>query len=237
MHDAFEDPSMRSVTWFLAAAILLLPGCNRPAPGTVPDFVASLPQLGAESSRHDSAMASLARDLEAWATRVGQPASAEALIGPLFLHSSRFQHPPAASDTGVEADYQRLEVRFAELLATGDRLGHAADSAYEQVLAWAGREATPAADRTETLRRSVFPPVPDDPGRGTVMGMVKCALITVKVLASKEGVSICALKEKQCTRMPADDIGGAWWAVNCLYSCFDYIGWVPAGGGFTVGAK
>lgn len=226
---------MRSLgSWVLAA---LLSACAGSGNESVPDFVAQLPRLGAASSRQDSAMRALARDLEAWAARAGRPAAAEALLGPMLLHSSRHHGLPSPADTGLEASYQRLEARFAELLVRGDSLSHAAEAAQAQLVAWAGRAATPAGDRTDQFRTAVFPPAPDDPGRGAVAQAVKCSVITVSVLPSKEGVRFCVLKQKICSRMPADDIGDAWWQVQCIQSCFDYIGWVPEGGDFTVGSR
>ena len=213
-----------------------LSGCKRSA--SVPDFVTGLPVLAAASARHDSAMQSFTRDLEAWARQDGRPTSAEALIGPMLMRSSRLHSMPAAADTGIEAAYQRLEVRFAELLASADSLRHAGDAAREQILAWAGRAATPAGERRDAFRTSIYPPTPGDPKQGTtVFAGVRCAVISVSVLPSKEGVKICVLKQKLCTRRPADDIGPAWWEVTCIQSCFDYIGWVPEGGNFTVGSK
>jgi hypothetical protein len=232
MHGHLERPA-----WCLISISLLLPACNGPGPRSTPDFVTNLPLLAAVSSRQDSALTVFTRDLEAWAAQAGRPSSAEALIGPMFLRSSRLHSLPAAADTGLEAAYQRLEVRFAELLSSGDSLSHAADTAREQLLAWAGREATPAGERSEEFRTPIFPPAPYDPGRGSVARMVKCALIKVSTLPNKEGVSICVLKEKICTRMPADTWGDAWWAVRCTFSCFDYIGWVPERGGFDIGSK
>ena len=222
----------------LRGSVLLLSivGCRASSPDVVPDVVARLPQLGAASSAYQSAMRDFTRDLENWAVRAGHPASAEALIGPMFLRSSPLHAMPAAADTGLEGDYQRLDLRFADLLDRGDSVRHAASVAREQVLPWLQQHGTAAGERTESFRAPVYPPPPTDTGRGTVALQVKCAMIKVSVLASKEGVSVCILKEKRCTRMPADNIGDAWWAVTCLMSCFDYIGWVPAGGGFTVGA-
>jgi hypothetical protein len=238
MHCERGSLSALRPAWSLAWGILLLAGCNSSKPGKVPDFVARLPLLGAASSRHDSAMGVFERDLEAWAARAGRPSSAEALIGPMFLRNSRLHSLPSAADTGMEASYQRLEVRFAELLASGDSLSHAADTAREQLSEWAGRQAKPAGERTAEFRTPIFPPTPYDPGRGAVALLAaKCPVITVSVLPSKEGVSICVLKQKICTAMPADTWGDAWWAVACTNSCFDYIGWVPDGGGFTIGDK
>jgi len=236
MHGVAGGPSEWRSRLLPAAAVLLVVACGAPPSGKVPDFLASLPSLGTASARYDSAMSTFTGDLEAWAVRAGRPTSAEALLGPMLLRTSRFHSVPATSDTGLEADYQRLDLRFAALLDQGDSLRHAADTAYDQLLAWAGREAEPAADRTDSLRSPVFPPPPNDPGRGTV-AMVKCSLISVSVLPSKEGVHVCVLKEKKCTRMPADEIGDAWWLVRCVQACFDYIGWVPEGGGFTVGQR
>ncbi|MGE0556083.1 MAG: hypothetical protein AB7R55_21855, partial [Gemmatimonadales bacterium] len=152
----------------------------------MPDFVAGLPALGAASSRHDAAMTAFVRDLEAWAARAGQPSSAEALIGPMLLRTSRFHAVPPASDTGLEADYQRLDLRFAALLDQGDSLRHAADAAHERLVEWVAREAAAAGDSVQTLRSPVFPPSPSDPGRAAMAG-VKCSLISVSVLPSKEG--------------------------------------------------
>ena len=237
MHRPLERLAAKRPAWWLISFSLLLPACSGPGPRSTPDFVTNLPLLAAASSRHDSALTGFTRDLEAWAAQAGRPSSAEALIGPMFLRSSRLHSLPPAADTGLEAAYQRLEVRFEELFATGDSLSHVGDTVRAQLLEWAGREAKPAADRSEELRAPIFPPAPYDPGQGGVARMVKCSLITVSVLPSKEGVSICVLKEKVCTRMPADTWGDAWWAVNCIFSCFDYVGWVPEGGGFTIGSK
>lgn len=236
MHAHTEAASSRSHGWSLAWAILLVFGCTGSEARGVPDFVTDLPRLGDASSKQEGAMRDFYRDLEAWAARAGRPSSAEALLGPMFLRSSRFHSRPSAADTGLEAEHQRLEFRFAELLARGDSLGHAADAAHARLVEWTGRVATPAGESTEQFRMAVFPPPPADPGRGAVALQVKCSLITVKVLPSNEGVSICWLKDKVCTRMPADDIGGPWWSVVCIQSCFDYIGWVPKDGGFTVGS-
>jgi hypothetical protein len=227
---------LRAVPTALLCALTSLSACNRAEP--VPEFVSNLPSLAASSSQHDSAMEAFTRDLEAWAAQAGRPSSAAALIGPLFLRSSPLHSMPAAADTGLEAAYQRLEVRFAELLRSRDSLSRAGEAAREQVLAWAEREATAAGEHGEEFRTPIFPPAPYITGQGgTVAAAVKCSLITVTVLPSKEGVRICVLKQKLCKRMPADDIGDAWWMVTCLQSCFDYIGWVPEGGGFTIGAK
>lgn len=137
----------------------------------------------------------------------------------------------------VQAPAQCLDVRFASLVERADSLRRAAVAAREQVLAWLQRAGTSTGEAREAFRAPVYPPPPADTGRGAVALQVMCALITVSVLPSKEGVSVCVLKEKQCTRMPADGFGDAWWAVTCIRSCFDYIGWVPKGGGFTVGAS
>ncbi len=221
----------------VAFAWQVISGCTSSGTASVPTFVGDLPDLGAASSAYGGAMRDFTRDLEAWSARAGRPASAEALIGPMFLRSSPLHAIPAASDTGVEADYQRLDVRFAHLQERGDSLRRASVAAREQVLAWLGRAGTPVADSVASFRAPIYPPQPADSGRGAAARMVKCALITVSVLPSKEGVRVCVLKEKQCTRMPADAIGDAWWAVRCLQSCFDYIGWVPSRGGFTIGAS
>jgi len=213
---------------------LLLAACGSPPVAKVPDFVTGLPGLGAASSRHDTTMRAFLSDLESWAARTGQPSSAEALIGPMLLRASRFHAVPAASDTGLEADYQRLDLRFASLLQEGDSLRHAADAAHDRLVGWLAREATAAGESVDSFRSPVFPPSPADPRR-TAMAGVKCSLISVSVLPSKEGVHVCVLKEKVCSRMPADDVGPAWWQVRCIQSCFDYIGWVPEGGGFTIG--
>jgi len=77
----------------------------------------------------------------------------------------------------------------------------------------------------------IFPPPPND-SLGIARLAVKCALITVTVLPSREGVRICTLKKKMCTRFGPD-----LWKVGCNYNWFDYIGWVPAGAGFTIGTK
>jgi hypothetical protein len=213
---------------------VLLAGCSDSVAGEPPG---DLPVLGAASMQHDSATSAFHRDLEDWAARAGRPSSAEALVGSMYLRSSRYHDLPPAADTGLEADYQRLEVRFARLLSTGDSLGRIADSVHDELLDWAGREATPAPDQTTMLRSPIFPPPPDHPGRVSVIPLVKCALVTVSVLPSKEGVRICVAKQKICSRMPGDSWGDAWWAVTCIQSCFDYIGWVPEGGGFTIGAQ
>jgi len=236
MHRELEGPSARGSARSLSWAILLLAGCTGAGTSKVPDFIAALPSLGAASARQDSAMREFARDLEAWSVHAGRPSSAEALIGPMFLRTSHLHSAPPSADTGLEAGYQRLEVRFAELLASGDSLSHAANRARDQLVEWTGRKATPLEEYTDRFRAAVFPPPANDPGRGAVALKVKCTMISVTVLPSKEGVRICVLKEKRCTRMPADEFGDAWWSVQCIQSCFDYIGWVPEGGSFTVGA-
>lgn len=236
MQRGLEGPSGRCLQWPLVA-IVLLAGCGAPKSGKVPAFISDLPALGAASGRHDSAMSAFMQDLEAWSTRAGRPSSAEALIGPMFLRSSRYHAVPPAADTGLEAEYQRLDSRFADILARGDSLRHAADSGRQLLVEWAGQQKAPTTERTQFFRAPIFPPAPIDTGRGAVALQVKCAAITVSVLPSKEGVSICVLKQKVCSRMPSDTWGDAWWAVRCEMSCFDYIGWVPSRGGFSIGAQ
>jgi len=95
----------------------------------------------------------------------------------------------ARYDSAMNTFTRDLEA-WAARFDQGDSLRHAADTASDQLLAWAGREAEPAADRTDSLRSPVFPPPANDRGRGAV-AMVKCSLITLSVLPSKEGCT-CA---------------------------------------------
>ncbi len=222
--------------WCFAVVMLLVAGCA-PKSSNVPEFLEKLPALGAVSSQHDSAMKAFMRDLESWSAQAGRPSSAEALIGPLFLRASRLHAAPPATDTGLEAAYQRLEVRFANLLAQRDSIQHAANTAREQLLAWASKNATRVADGTETFRAPIYPPAPIDTGRGSVALQVQCALITVTTLPSKEGVHICVATRKNCSQMPPDEFSDAWWLVTCDQFCFDYIGWVPARGNFSIREK
>ena len=223
--------------WSLAVVSLFVAGCNAPKSSKVPEFLENLPALATVSSRHDTAMKAFMRDLESWSAQAGRPSSAEALIGPLFLRASRFHTMPPATDTGLEASYQRLEVRFASLLAQRDSIRLAANSERDQLLDWATKNATRVADSREQFRAPVYPPTPSDTGRGSVALTVQCQLITVSTLPSKEGVHICITTGKRCTQMPSDAFGDAWWLVNCDQFCFDYIGWVPEKRSFSIREK
>lgn len=215
----------------LSLAMILLIACSGSDRSRTPSFLADLPALGLASTARDAAMQTLARDLEHWSTRVGRPSSAEALLGPMVWRGASFHPAPSAADTGVEAEYQRLELRVANLLRLDDSLSRSAHVVHGELQRWSSGEAIPSGTSTEQFRAPVFPPTIGDSASVAAL-TVRCALITITVLPSKEGVRICILKQKLCTRLP-DNL----WAVQCTQNCFDYIGWVPAGGGFTIGAK
>lgn len=99
--------------------------------------------------------------------------------------------------------------------------------ARDTLLAWARANAKPAESESERFGSPVFPPDAGDSTR-TVVRKAKgtCALISISVLPSKEGVRICFLTEKLC----ANDYNFVppRWMTNCFYgNCFNYIGWVP----------
>ena len=210
------------------AIIVFLLSCE-PANDSVPPFIEQLPELGRASAMQDSAMRTFARDLEAWSVRAGRPTSAEALIGPLFLRVSDMHTEPTATDTSVDAGYQRLEVRFARMLHTRDSVHTAVRVARDSLTAFLKTHGVQAASRTDSVFSPIFPPELDDSTRAALRLGMKCALITITVLPSKEGVRICVLTFKTCTSRP-----GTGWVTTCAHSCFDYIGWVPERGDFSI---
>lgn len=218
-------------------ALLFLSSCDRAPTRDVRAERATLdrlPILARASAAHDSAMHAFATDLEAWSVRAGHPSSAEALVGPMMLRGASGHAMPPGSDTGVVADYQRLEVRFAALMRTRDSLRLAIDSARASVerivFAQAKRALT---TRTDSVLTPVFPTAIDDSNRFAPRKPQKCAIITVETLPSHEGVKICVLAIKNCSRYPGSDL----WITACAYRCMDYIGWVPDGGPFSIGEK
>lgn len=216
----------------VAIAIVALAACDKSTQPSVPSLLTDLPALASASAARDSALRTLAQGLERWSAQAGRPMSAGAMIGPLLLRSGdRFHTTPAASDTGLEAEYQRLENRAAHFIQLNDSVGRAANEAHTQLEEFTAREATRAGTRADSFHVPIFPPPPND-SLGVARLSVKCALITVTVLPSKEGVRICTLKQKICSFA-----GPAMWMATCNYNCFDYIGWVPEGGGFTIGTK
>lgn len=220
---------MRTIA--VPAALVFLFSCGRPD-GSVPPFIEQLPELGRASVMQDSAMRTFARDLEAWSVRAGRPASAEALIGPLLLRVSDMHTEPTATDTSVDAGYQRLEMRFARILRTRDSLRAAARVARDSLTPFLESNGERAGVRTDSIISPIFPPGLDDSTRVALQPGMKCPLITVKVLPSNEGVEICVLSFRKCTRVP----GSNFWNTSCAHSCFKYIGWIPEGGDFTIDA-
>ncbi|MGH7559899.1 MAG: hypothetical protein ACRENB_02660, partial [Gemmatimonadales bacterium] len=147
--------SSSSVSTRLPLLLLLigLAACEQRTSDALPaDLLPSLERLAAAGARHDSAMRAFARDLEAWSAKAGHPEPAEALLGPLFLHPPRNHRPVLASDTGIVADYRRLEARFAELLATRDSLRQAALAWRDPLVRYA--QAHRSGDSARTLMRT-----------------------------------------------------------------------------------
>ena len=211
----------------VAASLFFLLSCNA-NDRSVPAFLEGLPELGRASAQQDSTMRAFARDLEAWSVRAGRPASAEALIGPLFLRVSEVHAEPSATDTSVDAGYQRLEMQFARILHTRDSLRTATNAARDSLTRFLESNRERTTQRRDSILSPIFPPDAYDSTRFALRLGMKCPVITVKVLPSKEGVEICVIMSKVCTRVPGSDF----WNTSCSWSCANHIGWVPEGGDF-----
>ena len=211
----------------VAASFFFLLSCDGDDSST-PAFLEGLPELGRASAQQDSTMRAFARDLEAWSVRAGRPASAEALIGPLFLRVSDVHTEPSATDTSVDAGYQRLEVQFARILHARDSLRTAANAARDSLTRFLESNRERTTQRRDSILSPIFPPDPNDSTRFVLRLGNKCPVITVKVLPSKEGVEICVITFKHCVRNPGSGI----WSSTCAWSCVTHIGWVPEGGNF-----